>query len=765
MHELDTSIFTQQVTQAMVNHTEGGDKARQQENTVRSREARGDKTGNPPDRDDHVDRVGRDLMHELSSLQFHEVDSPGGHEFSLRDLKDFFFLLDGAGRIVSANETVLRWLKRDMHSLRGMTLSQVVPGEIGEQLESGAQEALASRKPRDFSLSVGLRHYQGAFTLLEEDEHRLALFVCDVTALRKLALKLGDEERFFRELVQHQSESLCTIEPSGRLRFVNDSFLQYYSLSHDAVSDVSFFSLVAEEDLPAVQRHLKTLETQRPMATLEFRSCTGGGNTRWQQWNFRCLFDEQGAVEQYLCVGRDISTRKIVEEALLQVTSEKEAIRLNLEAIFRSIQDGIVTVDTDMRVIEYNKAIEAMCPIMHRLAPGRRMCEGQGASPCGDLCCDVVRKTLKSRKPVKEQRIECCAGQPGKTVVLNCSPLKDTMDKFSGAVLVMRDISRLAQLERKLVERNRFQNIVGKSDRMQSVYDLLGQLAEVDTTVLVTGESGTGKELIVDALHYMGPRAKGPLVKVNCSALSENLLESELFGHVRGSFTGAVQDKVGRFQAAEKGTIFLDEIGDISPRIQLKLLRGLERKEFERVGDSKTYYADVRVVAATNVDLMQKVREGVFREDLYYRLKVVSLPLPALRERKEDIPLLVDHFLAMYRAEFKKNIGSVAEDVLSLFLRYTWPGNVRELKHAMEHACILCRGERVELGDLPSELVTGAQFVQPSDRGVIRPRRHSQGDILEALQRAGGNKAKAARILGISRRTLYRKLDQLDIVF
>ncbi|MFW5486904.1 MAG: sigma 54-interacting transcriptional regulator [Desulfovibrio sp.] len=711
------------------------------------------------------EQAGLDLMQELSALPFHEVDSLDGDEFSLCDLRDFCFLLNDQGQILSANDSALRWVNKPAAEMKGLSLYQAVPGELGELLGSKVEQAWGGNTPLEFSVNMGQRYYRGSLCRLTQDGHiRLVLFLNDMTAARKLARNLSERESFYRELVQYQSELICTIDPDGNLRFVNAAFLRYYNLGLDSAPGLPFFSLIANEDLQSVQRHLKSLETQRPMATLEFRSHSGGGKVRWQQWNFRCLFDESGKPDQFLCVGRDISTRKIVEEALLQVTSEKEAIRLNLEAIFRSIQDGIVTVDTEMHVIEYNKAIARMCPLMDKLSPGRKMLGGSDFSMCGELCCEVVSKTLKTRKPVKEQRIECRAGKGSTVMVLNCSPLKDTMDKFSGAVLVMRDISRLAQLEQKLVERNRFQNIVGKSEKMQNVYDLLEQLAEVDTTVLVNGESGTGKELIVDALHYMGPRANGPLVKVNCSALSENLLESELFGHVRGSFTGAVQDKVGRFQAAEKGTIFLDEIGDISPRIQLKLLRGLERKEFERVGDNKTYYADVRVVAATNVDLMQKVREGVFREDLYYRLKVVTLPLPPLRERKEDIPLLVEHFLGMYRKEFKKHIIGVSDDVLSLFLRYGWPGNVRELKHAMEHACILCHGEQIEFGDLPSELGQGGQQAVPLEKSASNTHAASRQDILDALTKAGGNKAKAARILGISRRTLYRKINQLEIV-
>ena len=273
-----------------------------------------------------------------------------------------------------------------------------------------------------------------------------------------------------------------------------------------------------------------------------------------------------------------------------------------------------------------------------------------------------------------------------------------------GAVLVIRDITLLRDLERELRERHQFQNIIGRSKKMQDTYRLLEDLANLETTVLITGESGTGKELVARALHYSGQRAFKPFVTVSCSALAESLLESELFGHVRGAFTGAIRDKQGRFQAANGGTILLDEIGDISPLIQLKLLRVLQEKEIERVGESTPQKVDVRVIACTNKDLKEKVRRGEFRQDLYYRLKVVEVSLPPLRDRLEDLPLLVDHFCHSFNERFKKNIEGISNEVLGKFMDYPWPGNVRELEHVMEHAFVLCHGGVITLEHLPSEI-------------------------------------------------------------
>jgi transcriptional regulator with PAS, ATPase and Fis domain len=290
---------------------------------------------------------------------------------------------------------------------------------------------------------------------------------------------------------------------------------------------------------------------------------------------------------------------------------------------------------------------------------------------------------------------------------------------------------------------------------MQEIYGLLEDLADLETTVLVTGESGTGKELVAKALHYSGRRAFKPFVMVNCSALAENLLESELFGHVKGAFTGAIRDKQGRFQAANGGTVLLDEIGDISPGIQLKLLRVLQEKEFERVGESNTLKVDVRVIASTNRDLKEKVRRGEFREDLYYRLKVVEITLPPLCQRLEDIPLLVDHFCNSFNKIFKKNIEGISIEVLNTFMNYPWPGNIRELEHAIEHGFVLCHGEIITLDHIPKEI---RDYFRTEKHMLKEKAADEPQGILNALSKTDWNKAKAARLLGINRRTIYRKI-------
>ncbi|MEO5354198.1 MAG: sigma-54 dependent transcriptional regulator [Magnetococcus sp. XQGC-1] len=298
---------------------------------------------------------------------------------------------------------------------------------------------------------------------------------------------------------------------------------------------------------------------------------------------------------------------------------------------------------------------------------------------------------------------------------------------------------------------------------MQSLYRLVENLAEVESSVLITGESGTGKELVAEAIHNEGHRSSQPLVKVNCVALSETLLESELFGHTRGAFTGAVRERTGRFQDAHRGTLFLDEIGDISPTLQLRLLRFLQEKQFERVGENRTREVDVRIIAATNKNLPDLVAQGRFRQDLYFRLKVVEVAVPPLRQRMEDLPLLVEQMIADFNLRFRKSIPGISRSAMAALLRHQWPGNIRELLHAIEHAFVLCREGAIDLPHLPDEL---QHLCGPGNDASPDPTQKDvpeKSAILQALAETRWNRDKAAQRLGMSRSTFYRRLKQLAI--
>ncbi len=440
------------------------------------------------------------------------------------------------------------------------------------------------------------------------------------------------------------------------------------------------------------------------------------------------------------------------------LADEKEKYRSNLEAIFKSVKDSIITVDKDMIVIEINEAAESICH-MSRDSIGKSFksllthCEGR--------CIDALAETVKGKKPTEIYHLECGHGScPQQVVTVNTYPLINNQGTFTGAVLVVRDETHLAGLEREMKERQRLHNIIGKSEKMQAIYSYIEDLADVQSTVLITGESGTGKELVAEALHYKGGRNHKPLVKVNCSALSDNLLESELFGHIKGSFTGAVKDRVGRFQMADGGTILLDEIGDMPLKIQVKLLRVLQEKTFERVGESTSIKVDVRVVVCTNQALREKIEQGEFREDLYYRLNVVEICVPPLRERKEDIPFLIDHFVKKFNKNINKDVLSISTDVQKVFMDYSWPGNVREMEHALEHAFILCHQKTITLKHLPPVFENFFATKTTLFKNVGADEKLA---IVQALEKAAGNKTMASRLLGISRRHIYRKIKDYKI--
>ena len=450
-----------------------------------------------------------------------------------------------------------------------------------------------------------------------------------------------------------------------------------------------------------------------------------------------------------------INKARLIQTIQNLFEAERQQNRRNLEAIFRSVNDAIITVDKNRQIIAANDATREICGMEPREIVGHKF--DRIKSYCAQSCYEALKEILGTDKTIKDYRLECRKQtRPHQMVTISSSPLRDNTDKNIGTVLVIRDLTRVAEMEGELRARYNLHNMVGKSHQMQSIFHLLDELINTDTTVLITGETGTGKELIAKALHYGGVRAAKPMVTVNCSALPENLLESELFGHVRGAFTGASKDRVGRFQAAHGGTLFLDEVGDIAPNLQLKLLRVLQEKTFERLGDSATYAVDVRVIAATNCDLKKKVSLGEFREDLYYRLKVLEIALPPLRERREDIPLLMNHFLTLFNKTFHKNIEGISADALRIFMIYPWPGNVRELQHAIEHAFVLCNSPTITVEHLPLEIKEYSLQEAPAPAARPKISALQPPDILQALVKTGWNKAKAARLLGISRPTLYQ---------
>jgi PAS domain S-box-containing protein len=430
------------------------------------------------------------------------------------------------------------------------------------------------------------------------------------------------------------------------------------------------------------------------------------------------------------------------------------------EIILDSVAAGILTVDLEGRITSFNRAAVEMTGVPRSDAMGK---------PCSD----VLRSTLCGEDcPIRQARSTgvSVVNKPAHIVDVHGTRVPVSLtaadlvegDRVVGGVETFRDL-RLVEELRKQVERTyTFEDILSRNHRMQEIFELMPPIAESGSTVLIEGESGTGKELVARAIHNLSSRGTRPFVAVNCGALQDTLLESELFGHEAGAFTDAKQRKLGRFARAEGGTLFLDEIGDVSPALQVRLLRVLQEREYEPLGAVKTVKADVRIVTATNKKLEVLVKEGRFRDDLYYRIDVVRLSLPPLRERKEDIPLLVDHFVARFNRAQNKEVSGVSDEVMHLLMDYEYPGNVRELENIIEHAFVLCRGGVIREKCLPRSV-----YKEPRAGGATAVGRSlaemERLAIVEALHRNGGNRTAAAHELGIHKSTLFRKIKAYDI--
>ena len=430
------------------------------------------------------------------------------------------------------------------------------------------------------------------------------------------------------------------------------------------------------------------------------------------------------------------------------------------DPILDSINEGVFTVDRDWRVTSFNRAAERITGVQRDDAFGRPCWEVFRANICEHSC--ALKRTFENTKPVigKTATIINDAGEKI-PVRLSTALLQDEDGLITGGVETFQDLRQLELLRKQIENRYSFEDIVGRSPAMRSLFDILPSFAESNSTVLIEGESGTGKELFAREIHNLSRRKKGPFIAVNCGALPDTLLESELFGHKAGAFTDAKLDKPGRFALAEGGTIFLDEIGDVSPAMQVRLLRVLQERSFEPLGATAPVKVDVRIVAATNKDLIRLMREEKFREDLYYRVRVVNLRLPALRERREDIPLLVGHLIAKYNRIEGKDIAGAADSVMARLMEHNFPGNVRELENIIQHAFVLCRGGWIELHHLPPEL---RPETVPHPAGEALTIRVMERSLIEtALRRNHGHKTRAARELGINPSTLYRKMKSLEI--
>lgn len=436
------------------------------------------------------------------------------------------------------------------------------------------------------------------------------------------------------------------------------------------------------------------------------------------------------------------------------------------QIILDSIADGVFTVDSEWKITSFNRAAEKITGISRKDAIGRQCWEVFWSGICESQC--SLRHTVDTGEPVPNQSI-FILNSSGERIPISISTalLKDEKGKVIGGVETFRDLSLVEELRKELYSRQSFHDIISKNKEMQRLFHMAETLAESDTTVLLAGESGTGKELFAKAIHSLSQRKDGPMITINCGALPDNLLESELFGYKAGAFTDARRDKPGRITLAHGGTLFLDEIGEISKAMQVKLLRVLQDKTFEPLGGTKSEKVDVRIIAATNKDLDALVKEGVFRRDFYYRINVAKLILPPLRDRKEDIPLLSEHFINKFNLLKGKGIEGLQPEALALLMSYNYPGNIRELENIIEFATVVCKDSMIGTECLPDYLLKG---MSDDDRHIHSPKQKKSSIkslerdfIYNALAQNNWNRKNTAAKLGIHPATLWRKIRSLNI--
>ena len=442
---------------------------------------------------------------------------------------------------------------------------------------------------------------------------------------------------------------------------------------------------------------------------------------------------------------------------------QKPLIQSHASTILDCIACGVFTVDEDMRITYFNCMAEKITGVSRQDAIGNYCFEVLKANICEKTC--VMRRSLETGIKFRSNKVNILRSN-GKRIPINiCTAvLKDKTGKKIGGVESFRDLSHLEEFQKEIKQHYTCEDIISKNHQIQQIFDILPYIAESESTVLIQGPSGSGKELFARAIHNLSPRNKGPFIAINCAALPETLLESELFGYVKGAFTDAKQDKPGRFALAERGTIFLDEVESLSLATQVKLLRVLQEREFEPLGATEPVKANIRVIAASKTKLLSQVEKGKFRDDLYFRLNVVRLELPPLRERREDIPLLIDHFIEKFNIKMERFIENVSDDVLVTLMQYDFPGNIRELENIIEHAFVMCRGDQIQRHHLPPEFSRDNYRSPLFTPENISFQNAEQKTLAEALEKHNWNKVEAAKELGIHRGTLWRKMKRYGMI-
>lgn len=445
---------------------------------------------------------------------------------------------------------------------------------------------------------------------------------------------------------------------------------------------------------------------------------------------------------------------------MINMKKENKILGNKLESlILDSIVEGVFTVDADMKVTYFNKAAEKITGVDRNKAVGMYCFNVLKSNICENNC--PIRLSFKTGNETINKHKNILRSDGKKIpVTLNSSVLRDNEGNMIGGVETFRDLSPIVELQKEIEKRYTFDDIVTKSPEILKIFDVLPNIAQSESSVMIQGPSGTGKELFARAIHNLSFRKAGPFIAINCGALPDSLIESELFGYVKGAFTDAKKEKPGRFELAENGTLFLDEIDSLPMSTQVKLLRVLQEKTYEPLGSTKSKKSNVRILSASKNNLLNLVNKEKFREDLYFRLNVVKIELPPLSARRDDIPLLINHFIYKFNHKMSKHVTGVSHDVLTTLMRYNYPGNIRELENIMEHCFVMCKNDEIQINDLPAE-ISDIDIELPQAFDTIQ--NLEKGKIIELLEKNNWDKSKTAKELGIDRTTLWRKIKKFKI--
>ncbi len=560
------------------------------------------------------------------------------------------------------------------------------------------------------------------------------------------------------------SDGIIAINKDGRVIVFNDGASRITGFSDDEIiskqSDILFDQAIKENTII-----YKCLNSGEIFSNITLRIKTRSSQKLEVNASISPLIQPSQGIIGIIIVFRDINEIISLHRALEQKNDEIIEEKNKLEIIFNSLLEGTFTINTQWKITSFNKAAEGITGFLASEALGKDYWE---VFPSEDGKEDIQLKSFIADHHQNLLRETTIIRKDGTRVLvrINSAPLLDTSNNKVGRVVTFEDISIMRNLSNHIEDRFHIKNIIGRSKPMLQVFSMMENVLDTDSTVLITGESGTGKEVIARAIHLNSLRKSEPFIAVNCTAFAETLLESELFGHEKGAFTGAIRTKPGRFELAGNGTLFLDEIGDLPLSVQVKLLRVLENRQFERVGGTKTLQLNARIISATHRDLEKEIINGKFREDLFYRINVINIHLPSLHEREDDIPSLVNHFMSKFSEKFRKNIHYISPNALKVITNYDWPGNIRELENVIEHAFVVCNSDAIKTEHLPLKLqdVLKKLNINETENENKSPFQQAEKELIEStLQKYNGNRSQTADELGINKTTLWRKMKKYNL--